>query len=343
MLEEKKRNVGIELFRILMMLGIVMSHICAREGFESLHLHSLMPTGVVGFAMISGYFGIRFAPSKLIRLYALAIGYCFLIPLIGGDYTGWVGYLEAVRLTWISPPGIDATTWFWYLHSYAILMCIVPLLDEKRMKYALPLLGVVFGWSFLVIYRHGSLFLPRPIGFSAFSFLTLLGIYLATRLARQNGWFEKLPVWILCGVVIVSAAIIFVVPGAGANNSPVALVWIFVLFSLFLRIRSLGKLSAVIYFIAPSMFGIYLIHCVLYFPGIPASNHGLINTFLHNLSAARVSLWANYILTMLGVFGLSLAVEIVRRLLLKPLMPKINAGLKWIDTAYQGFVERTFK
>ena len=88
MSEEKKRNVGIELFRIVMMLGIVMSHICNREGFESPYLHSLVQTGVVGFAMISGYFGIRFAPSKLIRLYALAIGYCFLIPLIGGDYTG---------------------------------------------------------------------------------------------------------------------------------------------------------------------------------------------------------------------------------------------------------------
>ena len=86
--EEKKRNVGIELFRIVMMLGIVMTHTCEQSVFSNVYLHRLAKTSVVGFAMISGYFGIRFAPSKLIRLYALAIGYCFLIPLIGGDYTG---------------------------------------------------------------------------------------------------------------------------------------------------------------------------------------------------------------------------------------------------------------
>jgi hypothetical protein len=222
-------------------------------------------------------------------------------------------------------------------------MCIVPLLDEKRMKYALPFLVVVFGWSFLVGYRHGGHYLPRPIGFSSYSFLLLFGVYVATRLARQNGWFEKIPVWLLGGLALLSAAGVFVVPGAGAYNSPVAFVWIFALFSLFLRIRSLGKLSSVVYSIAPSMFGIYLIHCVLYFPGISASNHGLINTFLQRLSAAGVPLWANYTLTLLGVFGISLAVEIARRILLMPVMPKINAELKRVDVAYQSFVERVFK
>lgn len=107
-----------------------------------------------------------------------------------GLYRGG-GYLTAVWSTWFAPVEAMGKFWyvgfFWYLHAYAILMCIVPLLDEKRMKGALPFLAVVFGWSFLVIYRHGGLFLPRPIGFSGFSFLTLLGIYVATRLARQNG------------------------------------------------------------------------------------------------------------------------------------------------------------
>ena len=88
MSEEKKRNVGIELFRILMMLGIVAVHVCGHSDFVSVRLRNLATTCIVGFVMISGYFGIRFAPSKLIRLYALAIGYCFLIPLMGGDYTG---------------------------------------------------------------------------------------------------------------------------------------------------------------------------------------------------------------------------------------------------------------
>ena len=232
---------------------------------------------------------------------------------------------------------------FWYLHAYAILMCIVPLLDEKRMKGALPFLAVVFGWSFLVIYRHGGLFLPRPIGFSGFSFLTLLGIYVVTRLARQNGWFEKIPVWILGGLAVVFAAGVFVVPGAGSYNSPVALVWIFVLFSLFLRIRSLGKVEKFVCFIAPSMFGVYLIHCTLHFPGVSAEGYGLIKAFLHKLSAAGIPLGVNYVLTIVGVFGISLVVEIARRILLKPLMPRLNAGLRRLDVVYQGFVERVCK
>lgn len=84
MSEEKKRNVGIELFRILMMLGIVATHVCWQKEFATPGLGRLSETCVVGFAMISGYFGIRVAPSKLIRLYALAIGYCFLVPIVGG-------------------------------------------------------------------------------------------------------------------------------------------------------------------------------------------------------------------------------------------------------------------
>ena len=88
--EEKKRNVGIELFRIVMMLGIVMTHTCEQSVFSNVYLHRLAKTSVVGFAMISGYFGIRFAPSKVIRLYALAIGYCFLVPFLGGVFP-WGG------------------------------------------------------------------------------------------------------------------------------------------------------------------------------------------------------------------------------------------------------------
>jgi hypothetical protein len=229
------------------------------------------------------------------------------------------------------------------VHAYAALMCLAPALEEKRFRYVIPFLLIVFGWSFLTTYRHLDFIVPKPAGFSSSSFMTLLGVYVVTRLARQNGWFEKIPVWILWGLAVVFAAGVFVVPGAGSYNSPVALVWIFVLFSLFLRIRSLGKVEKFVCFIAPSMFGVYLIHCTLHFPGVSAEGYGLIKACLHKLSAAGIPLGLNYVLTIVGVFGISLVVEIARRILLKPLMPRLNAGLRRLDVAYQGFVERVCK
>ena len=211
------------------------------------------------------------------------------------------------------------------------------------MKYAISFMLLVFGWSFLTTFRHLDFIVPKPVGFTSHSFMTLLGIYLATRLARQNGWFERIPVWVLIVAGIPLMAIICLISGTSAYSSPFAFVWMFVLFSLFLRIHSLGKFKKLVCFLAPSMFGVYLLHGILHFPGISSEGCGLIYAFLQRLSAAGVPLWMNYILTILGVFGLSLAVEIARRILLKPLMPRINAGLKRIDMAYQGFVERVFK
>ena len=82
-----KRNIGLDLFRIVMMFGICLIHASAQGEYRSARLANIASPSVVGFAMISGYFGLRFAPSKLIRLYALAIGYSFLTPLFSFDFS----------------------------------------------------------------------------------------------------------------------------------------------------------------------------------------------------------------------------------------------------------------
>ena len=222
-------------------------------------------------------------------------------------------------------------------------MCLSPLMEEKKFKNAFPFLAIALGWSFLASCNVLPSILPRPTGFSCYSFLTLLGIYVATRVVRQNGWFERLSFRWLVPFGIIFAALVCLLPGVGLYNSPIAFAWMFLLFSLFLKIQTLGKFEKFVCFIASSMFGIYLLHGTLRMPGDISAGYGLIKAIGNYLDQAGIPLGVNYVLTIVGVFGISLAVEIARRILLKPLMPRLNAGLKRLDVAYQGFVERVCK
>ena len=85
-----KRNASIELLRIVMMFGIVLLHVCGQGKYRCVWPSNLLCVAVVGFVFISGYFGIRFTLSKFVSLYSLAIFYCCVIPIIGGNYTGGV-------------------------------------------------------------------------------------------------------------------------------------------------------------------------------------------------------------------------------------------------------------
>ena len=55
------RVIGRDLFRIVMMFGICLIHTCGQGEYRSAILHNLTTPCVVGFAMLSGYFGLQFS------------------------------------------------------------------------------------------------------------------------------------------------------------------------------------------------------------------------------------------------------------------------------------------
>lgn len=323
-----RRSVGLDLFRIIMMFGICLIHSCGQGAYKNDMLHNMALPCVVGFAMLSGYFGLRFTPSKLLRLYAMAIGYCFVIPIIGQSY-GDDGYLKSVISTWGAP-------WrYWYLHAYAALLCLSPALRTKKLGRFQPFWGVVFVWGFLTIYNSFSEVIPRAAGFGSHSFVTLLGVYLFARIAKEQCWFERIPFVAAIISSIISLLILAFVPGSGAYNSPIALILSFSLVAMFSRIKTMGKVDALVVFLAPSMFGVYLLHCAIVFPCVSPDCYGLIN-WLESFHIGRgMPFMLLYFVVALEVFVVSLCFELIRRAVLYSARTRINALFDRIDEFYK--------
>lgn len=77
------RNPAIELFRILAMFGICMIHVSGQGPYRSVWPTNLCCAAVPAFIFISGYFGVRFSVSKLLRLYGFSL--CRLRLIAFGD------------------------------------------------------------------------------------------------------------------------------------------------------------------------------------------------------------------------------------------------------------------
>lgn len=324
-----KRNIGLDLFRIVMMFGICLIHASAQGEYRSARLANIASPSVVGFAMISGYFGLRFAPSKLIRLYALAIGYSFLTPLFSFDFSTGGGYMHSVIEAWGAP-------WrYWYLHSYAALLCLSPALSKDELGFRQPFVLMVFIWGYLLNYRTVASIIPRIDGFGSHTFVTLLGIYLITRIAKENNYFDKPTSKGLIGVGLMSLLVLYFVSASGSYNSPVSYALIFSLFVIFKRIQSLGQVDRIIRLVAPSMFGVYLLHCSLSFPGFSTEYYGLINDIKELFVNIIGSNIAACILAAFVVFAISLAIDLLRRAILAPVKWRIDGMCNAFDKVWE--------
>ena len=322
------RNIGLDLFRIIMMFGICLIHACSKGEYKCVTLHNVLTPSVVGFAMLSGYFGIRFTPSKIVRLYALAIGYCLLIPMLGG-YSDNMGYMNSVIEVW------GASRRYWYLHAYAALMCVAPALKTEKLNRLQPFFLVVFVWGFLLVYGCFKEYIPLASGLGSHTFVTLLGIYLFARVAKEQGWFDRIQIPQATGLLLISLIVFCLIPASGSFNSPIALMFIFSVFAIFKRIKSLGRFNVIVRMLAPSMFGVYLLHGAIVFPGVSTEYYGLI-AFLERFHAAQgVSIYVSCFIVALEVFVISLAFDLIRRLLLIPVDGVLKMCLERVDALYE--------
>lgn len=195
MTNEMKRNPAIEFFRILMMLGIVLLHVCQQRAGS--WPNNVLVSCVPGFVLISGYFGIRFSCRKLLKLYAVAIYASLVVPLVGGVLS-WPAYWQEVLRVWNLRLDAVQPSGFWFLHAYAVMSVLaIPvemLLDgevteekfKRLWKLSLPVFVIVFGWGFLTKFRALASVMPTVNGLQAFSPLTLFATYLLGRLARLH-------------------------------------------------------------------------------------------------------------------------------------------------------------
>lgn len=257
-----QRDPAIELYRMLLMLGIVTLHTlqCAGLGFSP--LARWVEFCVDGFVFISGWYGIRFEWKKVVRLYGLAL-WCSAIYAA----VRWVCFESA---PWSVGAYLDEVVHraeaYWFVNAYVVLMCLTPIINapfesRKSRRVFVPFLFAVFGWSFAAMVPGLKAWVPAPTGFGSHTFLTLSGVYVIARIARIGKWDDKLQTWHLMLVLAVLSAL--AVCNLNKYNSPVAVMLGWTLFALFSRIKFAsehGMVIKIILQLSPSMLAVYLLH-----------------------------------------------------------------------------------
>ena len=277
------RNSAIELYRILLMFGIVILHAAyISKGAGSFHwLNTGMSWCVDGFVFITGYFGCRFSWQKIVRLYGTAI-WCglvivslwFLIAKYGclrvevmeeigiAEAAGWTlfDFLKAV---------INHINGSWFLHAYVLMMCMVPLVNlviDKctASEFAIlstPFLIAVFGWGLATELPILHSYVPKSPGLGSMTGLTLLGCYIFGRLYRLYEDRLNFKIHILLLSLIFLLLLDTLGYGwLGRYASPFAVLTASVVFTLF-KGRSIPiGLSKCVLWVSPSMFAVYMLH-----------------------------------------------------------------------------------
>lgn len=265
----RRRDAAPEVYRAALMFGICFGH-CLFLGGRELIVGDVLRTSlfninhacVNGFVFITGYYGIRFCPSKLVRLYALACVSGSLMLFLGlrfgvvGWESGHAGVIQAKQFL------VGA----WFLNAYAVLMLCAPLVDTalERLPPRLlrgvlaPFFLLTFGWSFAIEQPLLGDFLPMTPGLGSFTGLSLLATYVVARLCRRFD-AARLFTWPRALAALVALVCVTAV-GAGEYASFFAVALAGCCFYVFLRIPWPAWVGTVARWLGPSMFAVYLLH-----------------------------------------------------------------------------------
>ena len=260
-----KRDYNIEILRILAMLGVRLCHtLFAGVGHRmfgvSEWLGGLAGASVDVFVFISGWYGIRFKVGKLVALYATAV-FCVIESRLAMKAFGYAPAAGSIIG--------DISFNYWFLHAYAALMCIAPIIEsafengKSVLKMAIPFLVFVFGWGWMwtrfVIWK---LPFPSVHGMESHSWVTLVGVYVAARLCRIYEVDRFLSrITCIVGVVVCAAVAGFHYGILNGYNCVAVLAMTIFMFSFFRKLRIEGAFVAKFCtFVVPSLFAVYLLH-----------------------------------------------------------------------------------
>lgn len=213
-----ERHVGVEVYRCLLMLGICFTHSFSLMSTTHSAVSNFFRFCVPGFVFISGWYGVRFKPIKIVRLYGLAFWCCTIVALV----SCWVGIDNVNSLSFgvVLGSAWQGVLGLWFLHAYAFLCCMAPILnaalpEDEEIKVvldrAVPLLFVVFVWGWVrgaPILRNLSWPSDSALGDAGgYSGLALIGVYVFARLYKKSGLASGLNAGVFCGVGFVCACI----------------------------------------------------------------------------------------------------------------------------------------
>jgi len=310
------------------MFGIVFLHTVGQYGKEWWWLSSSFLWCVDGFAFISGWYGLRFKLSKILRLYGIVV---FSLAIFAGVRL-LTGQARAIQ---VFADCLDYFLSLWFIHAYVVLMALAPILDgicdeiaERKVSVSnlLPFFVCVFGWGFLTNFGVAKAFVPRPHGLTDFSAVTLAGVYLLARLSRifeiSPGKFGN---W--TNLLMIFSALFLATLKLGQYNSIVAVVISFYVFHFFLALRPHRLVASVCAFVAPSTFAIYVLHTnVFIFRRMPA--------FVDEMNGIVKSMPLAFLMVAVATFLTCLMLDMPRRLLARLFRRWVEMTLEGIDGLY---------
>lgn len=324
-----KRDASIELYRVSMMLGICFLHSITFARIDPSPIYnSICMFCVIGFVLISGWFGVRPSMGKMLRLYGIGV-WCaalsvLLRVLLDGEALKQCFFLEVKDQLWR----------FWFLHAYAVLMLLAPMLNaaldaaESGFRIAAPMVFLVFAWGWI-----GGLwpqFMPPVPGLAkgGYSGIVLSAAYVTGRVMRQfDSRGKRMGIRVSVTVFAVCAAAVCWLPDVvgkyprafAAYNSPVVLVMAIASFCMFRRIPVNGPVEKCLNIATPSVFAIYLLQTNNY--AIPK-----IRAFVMFLDRFCPQIVA-YLLSAITVFAVCMLTDSLRRSIVA-VLHKIQAKRK---------------
>lgn len=321
----KKRNEGVELYRCLLMLGIVFIHATGHCRYQQRWGTEFFDWCVAGFVFISGYFGVDFRPSKCVALIGVGI-WCSIVAglLVGAD----------VRATLC---GVDG---FWFLWAYIILMMLSPLINvaldkcnkDELIRIILPLFLLVCVWMFALCVPIVRDYLPKPRGLAGLSFLSIIPTYMAARIYRR---FELDRIITRKFVLIaLPICVTLFLCGLWWYWWIPALVVAMSLFKCFYRLRLPAFVGKFVLSLAPSMFAIYMLHF---------SGGGVrLMTYLQVTLIERyhIPITLSNLIVGLTTFGLCVVVDMFRRGIVVVIRNHIRLICLAMDAAYDNLINK---
>ena len=218
------------------------------------------------YGLISGYIGLG-SESKLSKIallwlqvlfYTLVITACFALFGYQLDGNDWLGAFFPV-----------VTSQYWYVTAYFGLLVFKPLLDKGLRFISDKQLGQLVVGIFLVFSLVPALFNNKVLEYSlskGFGMTWLIILYILGAYLRRLD-LEKIKTSFLLALYLFSSLITFLgMNGIGeiwfwypSPSLVLASLAIFILFAKW-KISGQGRLGALIAFLAPASFGVYLIH-----------------------------------------------------------------------------------
>lgn len=292
----KARENNVELLRLVLMYLICMIHAVGYVDARWCHwLSNVSFVGVLGFVLISGYYGIRFSLVKVLKLEGVAAGCAVTVVVLAMimDKFGLATSQQVSVMGW-AREALRIFKWYWFVHAYVVMMVLAPFVERifadaqaspqgRRIALTVctPFLVMVYGWSFAIQIPIVQSFIPRSEGLVPYSGITLFAAYLVGRLYRVFDGDR-----LLKGKWIIPAALAggFVASlwyGLFARyNSPFLLVFAVGVFWAFRRLRVPDGFNSVLRWLTPSVLSVYLLHCNTYGYKVLAFLEGHVRAYL---------------------------------------------------------------